>query len=190
MLSYLQVLSVQGNRLQTLDGIDRFVSLQYIDAQDNEIQTLACLPQVKQLYSLNIQKNPIMASKFAIEQCASLFIGIRMINGIRVAPTNYSPTLALQLMSSTRITEQQAITVGGCRMGFLQTEIFENHQLQFSVPEEIDSRVKIQFFLSGVGKEIKMLQFTSRVEKDQVIRVIIVPERSAGLTVAALITYQ
>lgn len=84
-----------------------------------------------------------MMSKFAIEQCASLFIGIRMINGIRIAPTNYSPTLALQLMSNTRVTEQQTITIVGYKMGFLQTEIFENHQLQFSVPEAIDSRVKV-----------------------------------------------
>lgn len=35
-----------------------------------------------------------------------------------------------------------------------------------------------------------MLQFVSRTEKDSVVRVIIVPEHSAGLTVAALITYQ
>lgn len=75
-------------------------------------------------------------------------------------------------------------------MHFVQTEIFENHQLQFSVPEEIDSRIKVQFYLSGVGKEIKMLQFISRVERQCVVRVIIVPEHSAGLTVAALITYQ
>ena len=110
-----------------MEGVDKFLSLQYLDVQDNQIQTLTSLPQVKQLHSLNIQKNPIMMSKFAIEQCASLFIDIKMINGIRIAPTNYSPTLALQLMSNTRVTEQQTISIGSCRMGFLQTDIYENH---------------------------------------------------------------